>query len=139
MEDALEPKQADKIRRYVRTVYIDPARQRGESLVEVVCRDVLKQLDLKGETAPAVCTALKAKVFINENRLRLERIEGPPKKMSTTVKFTFRLLGNQPGEASASAFQRLRGIAKDAFAELGGGEAFIRKERETFHGPEDNQ
>jgi hypothetical protein len=31
---------------------------------------------------------------------------------------------------------RLRGIGKEAFAGLGGGEAFIRKEREQFYSAE---
>jgi hypothetical protein len=30
-------------------------------------------------------------------------------------------------------FLRLRGIARDVFGSLGGGEAFIRKERESFY------
>jgi hypothetical protein len=32
-------------------------------------------------------------------------------------------------------FLKLRGIAKEVFNSLGGGEAFIQKERERFHGP----
>jgi hypothetical protein len=32
------------------------------------------------------------------------------------------------------AFLRLRGIAKEVFRSLGGGEAFIRRERENFYG-----
>jgi hypothetical protein len=33
---------------------------------------------------------------------------------------------------------RCRGIAKEVFHALGGGEAFIRGERERFYGPEDD-
>jgi hypothetical protein len=33
-----------------------------------------------------------------------------------------------PGDA----WERLRGILKDVYAELGGGEAYLRKERESF-------
>ena len=38
-------------------------------------------------------------------------------------------------ETAGSLFLQLRGIAKDVFQSLGGGEAFIRKEREDFYGP----
>jgi hypothetical protein len=34
-------------------------------------------------------------------------------------------------------FQKLRGVAKEVFRSLGGGEAFLRKEREEFRGPGD--
>jgi hypothetical protein len=58
--------------------------------------------------------------------------------MSTTVTFTYRLLdkaGKTSRQAAEWPFLRLRGIGKDVFQSLGGGEAFIRKEREQFYGP----
>jgi len=33
------------------------------------------------------------------------------------------------------AWNRLRGALKDAFAELGGGENYLRNERANFYGP----
>ena len=36
---------------------------------------------------------------------------------------------------AASPFYSLRAIAKDIYAELGGGETYLRKEREEFQGP----
>ena len=33
------------------------------------------------------------------------------------------------------AWLRLRGILKDVYAEYGGGEAYLRKERENFYPP----
>ena len=35
-------------------------------------------------------------------------------------------------QRNMEAFRKLRGIAKELFKELGGGEAFIRKERREF-------
>jgi hypothetical protein len=62
----------------------------------------------------------------------------PPSGMSTTVIFTYRLK-DETGQTSSPPtewpFLRLRGIGKDVFQSLGGGEAFIRKEREQFYGP----
>jgi hypothetical protein len=58
--------------------------------------------------------------------------------MSTTVIFTYRLTdeaGQTSSESAESLFLQLRGIGKDVFQSLGGGEAFIRKEREQFYGP----
>ncbi len=62
--------------------------------------------------------------------------------MSTTVTFTYRLTdeaGQSPSKPTEWPFLRLRGIAKEVFQSLGGGEAFIRKEREEFYGPGKDQ
>ena len=127
---------ADEIRNHVRRKYIEPARRRGDSTVEVLSGRVLEELRLSNGQAPSVCGALKAPKFRSDNRLVLEKLDGPPKKMSTTVVFTFRLLDNNSGDEQAAidaAFLRARGIAKDAFKRLGGGEAFIKHEREHFY------
>ncbi len=39
---------------------------------------------------------------------------------------------SEQAKRSQEAWLRLRGAGKDVFAELGGGEAYIRKEREDF-------
>jgi hypothetical protein len=57
--------------------------------------------------------------------------------MSTTVAFTYRLLPRATeatGTRPEWPFLKLKGIAKEVFKNLGGGEAFIQKERERFHG-----
>jgi hypothetical protein len=121
--------------------YIEPARRRHESNIRIVAGDVQKAVGLSN-LVPLVCQALRSKKFLEENHLVLEKWDGPPSGMSTTVVFTYRLVGeagqasNQPGDGP---FLRLRGIAKDVFQSLGGGEAFIRKEREQFHGPGDGE
>lgn len=87
---------------------------------------------------PLVCQALKSSKFLDENRLVLEKWEGPPSGMSTTVVFTYRLLNDRERAVGPHAewpFSKLRGIAKEAFNSLGGGEAFIQQERERFHEP----
>lgn len=86
---------------------------------------------------PLVCQALKSDKFLTENHLILEKWEGPPSGMSTTVTFTYRILdavqpSTQPEEWP---FQKLRGVAKDVFRSLDGGDEFLRKEREQFRGP----
>jgi hypothetical protein len=127
----------DQVRDYARRKYIDAARRRGESVVQIVAGDVHKALGLSNRV-PVVCNALSSKSFLEENKIVLESREGPPSGLSTTVRFTYRLL-DQKGAAdegvSRSPFLGLRGIAKRVFQELGGGEAFIRAERDQFDKP----
>ncbi len=55
---------------------------------------------------------------------------------STRVTFCYRLndTENPAGDRkNDDVFRSLRGIAKDTFRRLGGGEAFIRNERKLFH------
>jgi hypothetical protein len=60
--------------------------------------------------------------------------------MSSTVTFTYRMLdADSPGSAQRGEwpFGGLRGVAKEVFRGVGGGEAFLLKEREQFYGPGD--
>ena len=120
----------DQVRDYARRRYVDAARRRGESVVHIVAGDVHKALRLSNRV-PLVCNALSSKSFLEENKLALERREGPPSGLSTTVRFTYRLLG-QNGPPRSSSFLELRGIAKQVFKSLGGGESFLRAERDQF-------
>lgn len=132
---------ADRVREYARREYIEPAKHRRESTIRIVAGEVQKAVRLSNRVA-LVCQALKSHKFLNENHLVLEKWDGPPSGMSTTVVFTYRLLDDASPTSSESAewpFLRLRGIAKDVFQSLGGGEAFIRKEREQFYGPGEDQ
>ena len=130
---------ADRVRDYARRQYIEPARARRQSIVRIVTGEVHKGVHLSNRV-PLVCQALKSHKFLNENRLVLEKWEGPPSGMGTTVTFTYRVLdASQPASVQSEdwSFGKLRGAAKDVFQSLGGGEAFLRKEREQFHGPEE--
>ena len=130
---------ADRVREYARRAYIEPARARRQSTVRVVAGEVQKAVHLSNRVS-LVCQALKSRKFLTENHLLLEKLEGPPSGMSTTVAFTYRVLdavqqsSTHPDEW---AFQKLRGVAKEVFQSLGGGESFLRKEREEFQGPGD--
>ena len=90
----------------------------------------------RSNRVPLVCLALKSKKFLNENALRLISKTGPPSGPSTTVTLTYEIL-NSDGKDSASTKPLLerRGIAKDVFRVLGGGEGFIREERKSFSNP----
>jgi hypothetical protein len=46
---------------------------------------------------------------------------------------------NRNRESRQEAWLRLRGMLKDVFAEEGGGEAYLRKEREGFYKRDDDE
>jgi 5-methylcytosine-specific restriction protein B len=133
-------KYADRVREHARQEYIEPARRRGDSTVRIVAGDVQKAARLVNRTA-LVCQALKSHKFLKENRLALEKWDGPPSGMSTTVTFTYRLAGQPPAAGQPpgeSPLLRLWGIGEEVFQSLGGGEAFIRSEREQWGPGEDS-
>ena len=126
---------ADRIREHVFERYVGPARSRGDETITVVARDVLRALELRGDYAPSVCSALRAGKFCKENALQLIGEDGPPSKQSTTTRFTYRLLESsatdpRPGR---NAVWNLLGAGKSTFAALGGGERWLKQEREAFH------
>lgn len=125
---------ADRIRSHVAESYVAPARRRGDETVTVVARDVLHDLKLRGDRAAAVCDALGRPKFRKMFNLELVRVDGPPSKQSTTTKFTFRIPQHSTtrDRAPRNAVRDLFGIGKDTFAALGGGEQWLRREREAF-------
>jgi hypothetical protein len=128
---------SDRVREFARREYIEPARARHESSVRIVAGNVQKAVRLNNRV-PLVCQALKSSKFLDENHLVLEKWDGPPSGMSTTVVFTYRLLNGDEkatGPRPEWPFTKLRGIAKEVFGSLGGGEAFIKGERERFREP----
>ena len=131
---------AQQVRDYVRREYIEPARARKQSKVTVVAGDVHKAVRFINRV-PLVCQALTGRKFLQENHLTLEKREGPKSGLGNRMAFTYRLLANQtvPKASEPISFVTLRGIAKEAFGSLGGGEAFIRKERESFYGDRERE
>jgi hypothetical protein len=126
---------SEDVREYVRREYIQPARRRGDLTVRIVAGEVHKALRLTNRV-PTVCDALASGKFLEQNNLAIEHREGPPSGRSTTVTFVYRLKPEGRAEApedKRTPFLRLRGIAKDLFQSLGGGEAFIQRERERFY------
>jgi hypothetical protein len=128
---------ADNIRRHGREKYVMPAREQQQKRFSIRTGDVLRDMKLNGRV-PAICSALKTREFLNENGLRLISRTGPPSGQSTTVIYTYEFLDKQrdkPELNRQDAWSRLRGALKDVFAELGGGENYLRNERANFYGP----
>lgn len=133
---------AEQIREYAWMRYIEPARHGGETTVRIKSGDIVKGLNLKNKT-PNVCTALRSKIFQDVYGVRLLGEQGPPSGMSTTVVFTYNVVNQvqskRPSSGSPSAFDRLRGIAKTAFKDVGDWERSIQEDRRNFYGKEDSQ
>lgn len=124
---------SDLVRQHASNLYISAARRERARTFTINVGTVHKALALHNRV-PLVCAALGSKKFLTENHLRLISKTGPPSGQSTTVNYTYEFVDQ--GEKSSTAtdsFLALRGIAKDIFAVLGGGEAFLRKERAEFY------
>ena len=130
---------ADKIRMYGREKYVRGALDRKEKSFSIRAGDVVRELEMSGR-APAVCSALKSREFLQDNHLRLVAKSGPKSGQSTTVVYTYEFVKtNPPSPQKEDAWIRLRGALKDVFAELGGGEAYLRAERDNFFPPKESE
>ena len=125
---------AEKIRRHARQRYVLTARDRKLKRFSIRAGDVERELGLTGRT-PAVCSALKTGHFLRQNGLRLVETSGPRSGQSTTVTYTYEFI-ETPHSLSEEedAWTLLRGALKHVYAELGGGEAYLRAERNSFDG-----
>ena len=125
---------SDAVRQHAEEAYVRPARRKGEKLVSIQVGDVHRAVALHNRV-PLVCQALESNKFLEANKLKLVSKSGPRSGQSTTVTYTYELVDEVPLEPSGGdAWQKLRGALKSVYAELGGGEAYLRAEREGFHG-----
>jgi hypothetical protein len=130
---------ADRIRRHARERYVLPARQRKQERFSINAGNVVRELKIPGR-APAVCSALKTRRFLESNCLRLVGARGPKSGQSTTVTYTYEFLEeNRSSPEHDDSWKQLRGMLKDVFADLGGGEAYLRAERGAFYSEEEGE
>jgi hypothetical protein len=132
---------SDAVRRHAYERYISAARRRREKTVAINVGEVHRALSLNNRV-PLVCAALGSKKFLTEHGLRIVSKTGPPSGQSTTVTFTYEIVGKKRDDVELSrqeAWNRLRGSMKDVFAEYGGGEAYLRAERASFRDADDEK
>ena len=123
---------AGPIRRHFQVKYVAEARRRGERRFKVRAGDVVKELGLHGRV-PAVCSALTRKKILEENGIRIVERTGPQSGQSSAVTVTYEFVSdNVQPLRRYDALRALRGIGKDVFRSLGGGEAFIKRERKEW-------
>jgi hypothetical protein len=130
---------SDLVRQHATELYLMPARRRGGRTFSVNVGAVHKALGLHNRV-PLVCAALISKKFLIRNSLKLISKTGPPSGQSTTVTYTYEFIENKPSPLPKhDPWTRLRGALKDVFAELGGGEAYLRRERDQFFPRKESQ
>jgi hypothetical protein len=130
---------ADKIRMHGRERYVLPARREKMKRFSIRAGDVVRELKMTGR-APAICSALKSREFLRSNRLQLIERIGPKSGQSTTVTYTYEFVETEDScSQPESAWARMRGALRDVFVELGGGEAYLRAERENFYPPKESR
>jgi hypothetical protein len=134
----VEMKPTEQTKRHVIAKYVEPARTRGEKSIQVRVGNVQKELGWTNRT-PSVYSTLSSKEFQREAGLELmEKIGGPASGgPSTTVQFVYRLAAEVEIEPRQKAtvpngegLMALYGLCKETFKALGGGEEFLRRERE---------
>jgi len=132
---------SDSVRQHAQEKYVLPARRRGEKTLVINVGEVHRAAALSNRV-PQVCQALESGKFLRANALRIVSKTGPPSGQSTTVTYTYEFL--DAGRSSAvnhndDPWIRLRGALKDIFTGMGGGEAYLRAERENFRTPKDSE
>lgn len=132
---------SEEVQQYFRSNYVVPARQRGQAKIEVRAGDIHTKLGWT-RRVPLVCAALSSKKLQRNLGIRLEEKEGPPSGQSPTVVFHFEILNPDEGSAQSGNSQPtgiglmdLYGIGAEVFKQLGGGEAYLNREREEFRFP----
>jgi hypothetical protein len=130
-------KPTEETTRYAIKAYVTPARERGESTVHIRVGQIQKELGWTNRT-PSVFSTLKSQPFQLEAGVELvEKRGGPPSGgPSTTVEFVYRVLDapSVPVEPkkpipSGQGLEELYGIFRDVYASFGGGEAYLKAER----------
>lgn len=126
---------SDSVRQHAQDTYVQPARHRGERTVVINVGKVHKAVALHNRV-PLVCQALESEKFLRSNKLKIVSKTGPPSGQSTTVTYTYEFVdADLSSSQRENPWLRLRGALKDVFAEFGGGEAYLRAERDNFYSP----
>jgi hypothetical protein len=81
---------ADEIRKYAKSVYVTPARQRGDKTFSFSASDIHAGLGYKGNFQ-AVCSAIDARKFSEFARVELVKRSGT--KKGATAKWIFKMQG----------------------------------------------
>jgi len=143
---------AGEMRQFIRTRYVEPARQRRETLLTLRAGDLHRELGLRNRV-PNVCQVMESKLLEKEAGVRVSSKQGPPSGRGTTLTVTYWVdlhpTGTEPeprgegeiaavgaaGHPGVALFFGLRGLGADMFSGEGGGEAWLTRERAEFYGP----
>jgi hypothetical protein len=121
------------IREFVAKQYVEKARRQGSPRFMVNAGEVHRAMHLQNRV-PQVCSVLQSAKFLEENGLRIAEKSGPPSGFSTSLTVTYECedKARSSAEREDSLFYALRGIGREVYAKYGGGEAYLRAEREGW-------
>ena len=131
-------KPTEQTKRHVISAYVEPARRKGEKTIQIRVGNIQKELGWINRT-PSVFSTLMSREFQQEAGIELiQKTGGPPSGgPSTTWQFVYQVLGKDecsvPASnqaASGAGLMALYGLCTETFKALGGGEEFLRRERE---------
>lgn len=136
---------ADQIREIAKKKFVRPALAAGKKEFFIAVRDLMAEARAQGistvQRTPPFCTSIQTRDFLVDNRLEVARVDGPAKKLSTTVVVHYRVndsvsetvgqvVPSSPAETPEQrAFrltEKLRGLMKDEIAAHGGAEGYLR-------------
>ncbi len=128
----------DQTKMHVISTYVKPARLKGEKLLQVRVGTVQKELGWTNRT-PSVFSTLSSLEFQQEAGVELIEKKGGPASggPSTTVQFVYKILPKPQGTGldgkqiqNGAGLRSLYGLCAKTFKALGGGEKFLKCERE---------
>jgi hypothetical protein len=80
---------SDRVRDYVKRIYITPAKKNGKETLSIRAGDIHKELGFS-RRIPVVCSALRSRKFLKNCDIKLTYVDGP--NNSTTTTFTYQLI-----------------------------------------------
>jgi hypothetical protein len=130
---------SETVLQFVRSNYVSPARRQGKPTIDVKAGDIHSGLRWS-RRVPLVCSALSSQKFQNAAGVRLiETRDAPPSGLSTRTVYRYEILDREdpaglrddappPKRGLLAAY----GVAAHLYRQVGGGDAFLKAERENF-------
>jgi len=130
---------SETVLQFVRANYVDPARLRGQATIEIKAGDIHSGLRWS-RRVPLVCSALSSQKFQSAVGVKLLGTkDAPPSGLSTRTIYRYEVLDREaqiwpdgdpppPKRGLLAAY----GVATHLYRQVGGGDAFLKSERENF-------
>jgi hypothetical protein len=130
---------SETVLQFVRANYVHPARLHGVATIEVKAGDIHRGLRWS-RRVPLVCSALSSQKFQNAVGVKLIGTkDAPPSGLSTRTIYRYEILDQETPSglrtdppAPKRGLLAAYGVAAHLYRQVGGGDAFLRAERENF-------
>ena len=132
----------DEIRRIAKAKHVLPAVSAKREEFSIAVRDLMEEAEAEGistiQRTPAFCRSIQTRSFLEDNGIRIVKVDGPLSKLSTTVVVHYRVTApaiealppatemETPEERAFRITERLRGLMKDEIGAHGGAEGYLR-------------